>query len=84
MIQVTWIDRRGAGCVRQFIAPSRADDVLRFLKTLKCEVTVRASDAEEPIGGVWDVQGYADDKRLRWSWWLDHEAATTALCARTP
>ncbi len=79
VIQVTWTDRRRASCVRQFAPPASANDVLRFLKTLKCKATVRASDAEDPIGGVWDAQGFADDKRLRWVWWLDREAAAVAL-----
>ena len=66
MYQVTYMDRKGAGCMRAF---SNAARVEKFISTLRREATVRQDG--KIVGGVEDCTGKFDDKRLKWFWWLE-------------
>lgn len=77
MIQVTYIDKRGAGRMRAF---RNGDEAARFLSTLRCDAV--ATDAKGAVvGRCWEL----DKSELRgmcrraghrrWGWWLDPDAA---------
>lgn len=51
---------------------------IRFLLKHKGPCQVAMTQHGEPVGGVSDVRGRADDGRLRWAWWFDAELAHAA------
>lgn len=70
-MQVTWMSKRGAGCLRCF---GKEKDCIAFISTLRCEATVW-SDTREKIGGVEESDGRHDDRRVKWIWWFERNAA---------
>jgi len=62
-LKVTWMDRRGAGCVRYF---DTEVDLERFVHRLHCEATIFRGDRE--IGSVYRASGEVADKRVKWLW----------------
>lgn len=49
-----------------------ADKLWAFLDKLRCKAIVRNARGEE-VGGVADMDGYADDRRRRWNPWFDRD-----------
>jgi len=58
----------------------------RFVLKHKGPCTVAWTQGGEPIGGVSDMSGRCDDRRLRWVWWFDSELIIAAgvTMGRTP
>lgn len=65
-VQVTYLDRKGAGCMRSF--PDR-ESCQAFISKLRCIATVRENGEE--IGKVEYRPGDADDSRVKWIWWIE-------------
>lgn len=72
MLQVTWIDRRGAGRMRTF---ATAEECWEFISILRAEATVRDAQGEI-VGEVqWRRKGECDDQRRRWVAWIEKSAS---------
>jgi len=60
---VTYMDRRGAGCVRTF----HDEESLRaFVSKLHMPATIWIGDRQ--IGSVYRASGEVDDGRVKWLW----------------
>lgn len=70
MIQVTYSDRKGAGCMRAF---DKADDAAGFLSRVRTEATARDSKGEV-VGECYQIPAYERVGSRRWGWWIDNEA----------
>ena len=66
MYQVTYMNKKGAGCMRAFSDTAKVE---KFISTLRHEATVRQNG--EVVGGIEYRPGEWDDKRLKWFWWLE-------------
>lgn len=69
--KLTWIDRKGAGYMRQ----GNACILAKRLERLRCEATLRLLDGTK-IGGC-EQSKTDNDKRIRWVWWYDKDALFT-------
>ena len=65
-MQVHWINKKGAGCMRAF---SDYEKCAEFLSNLRAEASV--SHNGQIIGGVERAEDRADDKRIKWLWWIE-------------
>ena len=60
---VTYMNHKGAGCMRTFPNEERLE---KFVRTLRTAATIYKDG--KPIGAVWFAPGEADDQRIRWNW----------------
>ena len=65
-ITVTYFNKNGAFVMHHF---GDIEAVSKFLATLKAVAEV--SENGEKIGAVEYAPGLADDKRVKWVWWLE-------------
>jgi hypothetical protein len=71
MIQVTWMDARGAGRMRAFDDGEKA---AVFLSRLGADATARDSKGEV-VGSVSEIPRHERvNGRIRWHWWMDSGA----------
>lgn len=64
---VFWVDRLGAHRMACFGSVEKCQ---AFLSKLRCEARVE-DDQKNVIGGVEYRPGLADDRRIKWFWWLE-------------
>lgn len=67
MLTVEWTDRQGAQRLCNFI---KKKECANFLSKLRRPATVHDSD-DRVVGGIEYAPGEADDKRIKWAWWLE-------------
>jgi hypothetical protein len=71
MIQVTWMDAKGAGRMRAFEDGEKA---AVFLERLRADATARDSKGDV-VGGVSEIPRHERvNGRTKWHWWIDTEA----------